>query len=254
MAGSTPHSSQRSAQTDRDKLAGSGDWQDQRAGAAPVLVPTQPTDARHKILEAAASCFMENGFAATSIDDVARSLGATKGMIYHHYRSKTDLFFAVYRRGMELNELAIRPHAESDGRALERLAKMSIAHAIALMAFQPFQRVLGQGVAMHQSGSTTAAQRDTLIELIEIRDRYEARFRELIEQTADELKLETENISVTTKSFLAVMNSTVFWYRPNSDSAETERTYLAQQLVAFALRGLGATINDTFFDDLEMML
>ena len=67
---------------------------------------------RDQILVAAADCFKENGFAATSIDDVADMLGATKGMIYHHFRSKIDLFFAVYRRGMEINFGATEPEAK----------------------------------------------------------------------------------------------------------------------------------------------
>ena len=36
-------------------------------------------DSRMDILRAAACCFMDRGYTATSIDDVARSLGATKG-------------------------------------------------------------------------------------------------------------------------------------------------------------------------------
>ncbi|MGD9915173.1 MAG: TetR/AcrR family transcriptional regulator [Rhizobiaceae bacterium] len=47
---------------------------------------------RADILRTAALCFMERGYYATSIDDVARKLGATKGRIYHHFPSKGDLF------------------------------------------------------------------------------------------------------------------------------------------------------------------
>ena len=36
-----------------------------------------------ELLTAAAECFMEQGFHASSIDDVARRLGATKGRVYH---------------------------------------------------------------------------------------------------------------------------------------------------------------------------
>ena len=42
------------------------------------------TPARREILDAAAECFMEQGFHATSIDAVARRMGATKGRVYHH--------------------------------------------------------------------------------------------------------------------------------------------------------------------------
>lgn len=195
-----------------------------------------------EILQAAAHCFKENGFAATSIDDVARALGATKGMVYHHYRSKTDLFFAVYRRGMELNEQAVAPHINSDNPPLLKLARMGLAHGLVLMAEQPFQRVLAQGVAMHQTGSTTAAQRETLLDLIAIRKRYEALFREAIEATAQAEKLSIGSLSIATKSFLAVMNSTVFWYTPQNDATVADQRAIAADQLTYALRGLGITI------------
>jgi len=198
------------------------------------------TDVQREILSAAANCFEEQGFAATSIDDVARRLSATKGMIYHHFRSKTDLFFEVYRRGMELNFAAIRPHAEGSGSALIRLAKMSFAHSIVLMVEQAFQRVLMQGVLMHQQGATTAAQRETLEELIDNRNAYESVFREAIEATADELNLNISDSSLASKSYLAVLNSTVNWYTPRDADSENERMSITRDLVAYALRGIGA--------------
>ncbi|MGI9355509.1 MAG: TetR family transcriptional regulator [Rhizobiaceae bacterium] len=213
------------------------EYRDMRSGRASRGSPTA-------IMSAAAECFRENGFAATSIDDVARSLGATKGMIYHHFRSKTDLFFAVYQRGMELNFEAIEPYGNHDGPALDRLALMSLAHAVVLMEHQAFQRVLGQGVAMHQQGSTTAAQRETLAELIKVRDSYEATFRAAIEDAAKQEGFVVEDASLASKSVLAVLNSTVFWYTPREADAHHEQHTIARQLVGYALRGLGARVPD----------
>ena len=51
------------------------------------------SEPRQAILDAAALCFMERGFNATSIDDIARRLSATKGMVYHYFSSKAELFF-----------------------------------------------------------------------------------------------------------------------------------------------------------------
>ncbi|WGS19898.1 helix-turn-helix domain-containing protein [Bradyrhizobium sp. ISRA463] len=66
-------------------------------------------DRRIELLDAAARAFMRQGFAATSLDRVSDEIGSTKGAIYYYYRSKSELFFAVHRRGMELTEAAIRP-------------------------------------------------------------------------------------------------------------------------------------------------
>lgn len=48
-----------------------------------------------RILEAATAQFAEHGAAATSVDDIARSAGVTRGAVYHHYTSKPGLFAAV---------------------------------------------------------------------------------------------------------------------------------------------------------------
>jgi AcrR family transcriptional regulator len=50
------------------------------------------------LLDSAAACFAESGFAATSLDHVAQRARVTKGAIYHHFASKRDLFMAVLER------------------------------------------------------------------------------------------------------------------------------------------------------------
>jgi AcrR family transcriptional regulator len=55
------------------------------------------------LLESAAACFLESGFAATSLDAVAKRARVTKGAIYHHFASKRDLFLAVMERQEEMN-------------------------------------------------------------------------------------------------------------------------------------------------------
>lgn len=48
-------------------------------------------DARAKILEAATKIVREKGFAATSIDDLCKAAGVTKGAFFHHFASKDAL-------------------------------------------------------------------------------------------------------------------------------------------------------------------
>ncbi len=57
-------------------------------------------DARPGELAAAAlDLFVERGFAATRLDDVARRAGVSKGTLYLYFDSKADLFKAVIREG-----------------------------------------------------------------------------------------------------------------------------------------------------------
>jgi len=58
-------------------------------------------DARPGELAAAAlELFVERGFAATRLDDVAKRAGVSKGTLYLYFDSKDDLFKAVVREGI----------------------------------------------------------------------------------------------------------------------------------------------------------
>ncbi|MFI0454094.1 TetR family transcriptional regulator [Actinomadura sp. 6N118] len=51
---------------------------------------------RQALLDAGADLFAERGYAATSIEDVVREARVTRGALYHHFRSKQELFEAVF--------------------------------------------------------------------------------------------------------------------------------------------------------------
>ncbi|MFZ6845913.1 TetR/AcrR family transcriptional regulator [Undibacterium sp. RuTC16W] len=58
-------------------------------------------DARpQELLSAALDLFVERGFAATRLDDVARAAGVSKGTLYLYYSSKEELFKAVVRENV----------------------------------------------------------------------------------------------------------------------------------------------------------
>jgi AcrR family transcriptional regulator len=56
---------------------------------------------REEILAAAQRLFVEQGFHATSVDEIARAAGYTKGAVYSNFDAKEDLFFAVYEARVE---------------------------------------------------------------------------------------------------------------------------------------------------------
>jgi AcrR family transcriptional regulator len=53
------------------------------------------------ILSAALRLFTQNGFAATSIDDIRRASGASVGSIYHHFGGKEGVAAELYVRALE---------------------------------------------------------------------------------------------------------------------------------------------------------
>jgi len=53
------------------------------------------SDKRVAILDAAARVFLEHGYGATSMDEVARVAGVSKRTVYFHFGSKETLFHAI---------------------------------------------------------------------------------------------------------------------------------------------------------------
>lgn len=54
-----------------------------------------PDTARGRLLAAAAKLFREKGYAGTTVRDIAGALGILSGSLFHHFRSKEDILFAV---------------------------------------------------------------------------------------------------------------------------------------------------------------
>ena len=50
-----------------------------------------------KILEPSSQLFVQKGYEKTSMQDIARTAGISKGAIYHHFQSKGEIVFAVLK-------------------------------------------------------------------------------------------------------------------------------------------------------------
>jgi len=128
--------------------------------SAPEKVSTDAEaveEARRRIVQAAAEAFMKNGYGATSINDICLQLKATKGMIYHHFDSKAELFFAVHQRAMDINLGGMVPIARSAQSASQRLKAMIEEQLRLIIQHFPYMCAARQGVELYLLGSTTPA-------------------------------------------------------------------------------------------------
>ncbi len=207
-------------------------------------VTASQSERLEELLVAAAECFQRRGYAATSIDTVARHMGSTKGRVYHYFPSKMDLFNAVRERGMDIVFDATAPGYAADLPAADRLAMMALGHVRAMFRHHAFMQVHREGLQMHRYGATTPEQREATDRHIAMRDAYEGRFREVIRLGVQQGDLTVgAPFGVTIQSFLSALHGPVTWYfeRPG-DTAETQEA-LAREVARFALLGLGLDMN-----------
>ena len=201
-------------------------------------VPSQGngSESRDEILRAAAELFMEFGYAATSIDAVAERLGSTKGRIYHHYRSKADLFFDVQIAAMKRLNEEIEPIARGPGNAVERLAAMALRHTQILLTELPMQKVAVQGLERHLLGASVATKR--LRSVVKMRDDYEKMFVEVIDEGIREGLFVDMSAKLAAKPFFGALNWATVWFSQRRLQSPEAVDDIAHTLAAFALRGL----------------
>ncbi len=80
---------------------------------------------REAVLDAARACFLELGYAGTSMDAVASRAGVSKATIYAHFQGKDELFGAIMRRrcAQSIPEVPPPPAAEDARTVLTEIGR-----------------------------------------------------------------------------------------------------------------------------------
>jgi AcrR family transcriptional regulator len=75
-------------------------------------------DRRREILDAALACFLQFGYAKTSLDDIAQRAGISRPLLYRKFKNKEDIFGACYDDVFD--KLAPRVQAILSGRGSKK--------------------------------------------------------------------------------------------------------------------------------------
>jgi AcrR family transcriptional regulator len=76
-------------------------------------------ESRQKILQAAFEAFAEKGFEKTSMDDIVKRSGLSKGTLYWHFTNKRELFLATIQMPFQLIEMQLNALVEQEGTTAE---------------------------------------------------------------------------------------------------------------------------------------
>ena len=100
------------------------------------------------ILKGAMKEFLDNGYAATSMDKVAKSAGVSKATVYSHFGDKESLFGAVMQdlvkdKFQQVMGLEAPQSLEQDPKiVLSAMATKMLANAQSDRSFQDFMRII----------------------------------------------------------------------------------------------------------------
>ena len=94
-----------------------------------LAVPRESTlDPRQEILRTSARLFQQQGYDATSMNDVAAALKLSKGGLYHHFQSKEEILFNLMNHAMDITEERVLKPAKAVPDPVERLRTLIRLH------------------------------------------------------------------------------------------------------------------------------
>lgn len=161
------------------------------------------------VLEAAARRFVAQGYAATTVRQIAEDSGIKAASIYHHFASKEDLFVAVLDEGIRVMVDAfeeVGPVAQ--GGDLRLLVHVR-AHLGTLFEHGPF-------TAAHVTAFFTAPA-EVRDRVVPVRDGYERRWNRLLRETIEGAR--TRELPLLRLLLFGAMNSTIEWFDPQGETS-----------------------------------
>src|SRR3954464_9054153 len=102
---------------------------------------------REAILDVAEAVFLEQGFAAASMSEIAARLGGSKGTLYNYFKSKDELFQAYVQRRCVLNldEIyGIESRAESVRETLARVGRGFLKRVLSDENLRHFRLIIAE--------------------------------------------------------------------------------------------------------------
>ncbi len=203
---------------------------DHGAVGSPFSTPQQREEERaakrRALLVAAVRAFNERGFQATSLDDVAASLGVTKPVIYHYLGNKDQVLFECLRIGLgQLREVAELARLE-EGTGLDRLRRFLRRYAEIMM--EDFGRCVvragDQSLAPHTRAQFRALKRE-----------IDETLRDLVAAAGRDGSARVDDVRLTSFALAGALNWPAHWHRENGTLTRAE---IARRLVDIVCAGL----------------
>lgn len=181
---------------------------------------------RDAVLRAAVRMFNAQGFHATSLDDVAASLGVSKPTIYHYLGNKDQVLFECVTRGIDQLREAADAVREAPGTGLDRLR--SFLRRYAEITMDDFGRCV-----IRTSGEALSAESATRFRALK-REIDEA-MRGLITEGVADGSIVATDVRLTAFTMAGALSWSGRWFRTDGTSSAEE---VAAQMVDILTAGL----------------
>ena len=185
---------------------------------------------REEILRAAQDLFHRQGYANTSLDDIARAVGIKREGVYYYFPNRTQILITIIEPlGLQLRD-RVREILESDASPEEKICQTVENH---LMRFE--NRFAESKITLRDD--YFAENEDVLAEMQPIWDEYETLWVAIISEGQDKRAFDaTLDPRLAHLGILGLCNWVARWYKPGSSIPVPDLIAMYNRMVLRSLR------------------
>ena len=184
---------------------------------------------RDAVLRAAASAFIREGFANTSMDDVAKTLRISKPTLYQYFPSKEDILYACHDLSMSHAEAGLALARETGGSGLDKLLMFLRRYMGGMLG------EFGSCPVLTNVDNLSPTRRN---EVVDRRAKISAAARRFIEAGLRDGSVRACTPGLATLFTLGAVNYIPLWYRDSGPNTPAE---IVESFVEFLCASIGAT-------------
>jgi TetR/AcrR family transcriptional regulator, cholesterol catabolism regulator len=182
--------------------------------------PPEVLSRRDEILATAADLFWANGYAGTTMSELASSMNLRKASLYHHIDKKETLLYELSLDSLQRIEAAAAHALEGEAEPLERLRCLIEAHVVTALSDRSKHATM-----LTEMRALTTEQRE---EILRRRDAYDSLVENTISAAQLSGQLRTDiSARLLRLALLNMLNWTIFWFRPDGpfSAEQVARTF-----------------------------
>lgn len=181
---------------------------------------------RRVLIHQAGLAFRSKGFHETSMDDVAQSLGVTKGALYRYVRNKQELLFECHRLAMDLGDNALRFGREHGRTGFDKV-RLTL------------ENFLGNYLSSNSAGAAIVnideLEPEHRAEIIRRRSVFDHGLRSMIAEGIEDGSIARRDPRIIAFSVMGAINWVPRWFNPDG---ELSQKAVAEQMLGFFIDGM----------------
>jgi len=188
----------------------------------------QNTSRRAEILRSAVAAFRRRGYHGASVDEIARTLGMTKGNLYYYFKNKEEILFFCHDWSLDILLDRLAEVEEAGGPPDRQLRRLIVAFVHMII-----DELHGTALTMDLQALSPARLRRVIAK----RDRFDRGLRHIVQEGMEAGVFARGDPKLAAFAVLGAVNWITRWYDPRGPKGSEEIGRAMADMVLDGLRG-----------------